>query len=85
MTPDIVIGASMPSPREYSAHLTLLGEIEAAGAKGLSAWRATTLSDVEARAWVALFRCGLVRTRNDRPWNVIVLTPYGVAYLEERK
>lgn len=84
MTSDISIAGRMPTREEYAAHMGLLRELGAAGLVGVSAWRATTLTVVETRAWGALFACGLVRTREDRPWNFVALTDYGRAYLAER-
>jgi hypothetical protein len=84
MTSDITIRGMMPTATEYAAHLVLLREIAAAGLTGVSAWRATTLDVVQARAWCALFTCGVVRYREARPWNFVVLTDYGRRYFAER-
>lgn len=84
MTSDITINGRLPTAEEYAAHLVLLRELEAAGSVGVSAWRATTLDHTHTRAWCALFACGVVRVREDRPWNFVVLTQFGRAYAAER-
>ena len=85
LTADILVQGLLPTLEEYCTSLSLLREIAAKGYSGLSAWRATTLTDVETRAWVANAQAGLVRDRPDGQWNVVVLTELGKIYLAQRE
>lgn len=79
--PDIIVDGRCPTQAEYDAAQSLLREL----ARGpVSAWRATTLTDVETRAWIAIHRAGLARNVDGAVWNTVHMTERGRVYLEQR-
>jgi hypothetical protein len=85
LTSDAMYNGRLLTRSEYRAHMALLREISTAPAHNpTSSWRATTLSDEESVAWIALHQSGLVRQYAQGSWNVIVVSEYGQVYLRQR-
>ena len=85
LTPDATYRGRLLTPAEYAASLDLLAEF----ARGpVQALRATTLSQDETAAWIALIQAGVIRApaREGRAfqWDALTLTRYGKVYARQR-
>ena len=80
LTPDITIGARMPTPLEYQRHIEALEAIKR-GKPLWGRWIGVDLSDLDWSVWKAIHQQGLVR--NDYR-GLPKLTDYGEVYLRQR-